>query len=107
MMPVYNSELYHFGIKGMHWGHHKIQQIQKANKELFTREQITKTGVRAVNTAIMLSPLLKLGLGTMAKEHNRKRREAEAAVARWGANILTDKVSDYSHIIPNVSYTVR
>ena len=214
MIPIYNNELYHFGIKGMKWGHHKIQQIQKANtdyktkidkiansksahkadiaaakkvntpmykrvghevvsammgalisdmltgkaknygsmsskdmidkfssigkrvvtkiaideatarsvankydtkgnrvkgsnKELFTREQIVKTGVRAVNTAIMLAPLAKLGLGLGMKYKNEQKRAREETFARWGSRILTDKVSDYSHIVPNVRYTVR
>ena len=214
MMPIYNDELYHFGVLGMKWGHHKIQQVQKANtdyktkidkiansksahkadiaaakkvntpmykrvghevvgammgtlisdmltgkaknygsmsskdmidkfssigksvvtkiaideatarsvsnkydtkgkrvkgsnKELFTREQLVKTGVRAVNTTIMLAPLARLGLGMVAKSRNEQRRAAEEAFNRWGGRILTDKVSDYSHIVPNVRYTVR
>ena len=214
MRPIYNDELYHFGILGMKWGHHKIKQIQKANKdyktkinkiansktahkadiaaakavntglhkrvgkeltsvilatlvadaftgktkeyknmsskdviekmisigkkaatkiaideatarsvankyntkgnrvkgsnkELFTREQLVKTGVRAVNTTIMLAPLARLGLGIVAKSRDEQRRAAEEAFNRWGTRILTDKVSDYSHIVPNVRYTVR
>lgn len=85
----------------------KGDRVKGSNKELFTREQLVKSGVKAVNTAIMLAPLAKLGLGIVAKNRNEQRRAAEEAFNRWGSRILTDKVSDYSHIIPNVSYTVK
>ena len=214
MRPIYNDELYHFGILGMKWGRHKIKQIQKANKdyktkinkiansktahkadiaaakavntglhkrvgkeltsailatlvadaftgktkeyknmsskdviekmisigkkaatkiaideatarsvankydtkgnrvkgsnkELVTREQIAKTGVRTVSTAMMFAPFVRYGLTVAMKQKNKEREAGESAVARWGGRILTDKVSDYSHIVPNVRYTVR
>ena len=37
MMPIYNDEHYHFGIPGVKWGRHKIQQVQKANKDYKTK----------------------------------------------------------------------
>lgn len=211
MRPIYNDELYHFGIKGMRWGHHKIQQLQKYNndykkkinkiansktahksdvnaakiantpilkrigknivgsaatvlikdlltgelknygnmsssdlikklgsvgksaarqfaineitarsvankydingerikgnnKSIYTREDVVK---KAIDASMIVGPILgRLGYLKLNKMAQQKKA-GEAAFDRWGGRILTDKVSDYSHIIPNVSYTVR
>ena len=81
----------------------KGKRVKGSNKELFTREQLVKSGVRAVNTAMMFAPFVRYGLTVAMKQKNKERE----AFNRWGSRILTDKVSDYSNIIPNVSYTVR
>ena len=39
-MQVYNTELKHFGVKGMKWGHHK-QQIQNITSKLGTKVERT------------------------------------------------------------------
>lgn len=209
-MNVYNTELTHFGVKGMHWGKHKISQIQKSNNDYktkinniansknahkvdieaakkvntsmakrvgkslvgatigtvindaltgeiknyknmtptdmlkkagtiskkaatnmaieeatarsvankynvkgervkgsnnskFTREQVAKTTYNAATyTVPILAAVGYLKLGQMIKQ----KKAGEAAFAKWGTRILTDKVSDYSHIIPNVNYSV-
>lgn len=36
-MQVYNTELTHFGIKGMKWGQHKLQQVKKYNDDYKTK----------------------------------------------------------------------
>ena len=81
----------------------KGQRVKGSNKSLFTREQVAKTTYGfATKTLPILAGLGYLKLGQMASQ----KRAGEAAFARWGTNILTDKVSDYSHIIPNVNYSV-
>lgn len=82
----------------------KGERIKGSNDSKFTREQVARTtyGV-ATTTAPILAAVGYLKLGSMAKQ----KKAGEAAFAKWGTNILTNKVSDYSHIIPNVNYSVR
>ena len=81
----------------------KGERIKGTNNSKFTREQVAKTSVSvASNTVPILAAVGHFKLAQMASQ----KRAGEAAFARWGANILTDKVSDYSHIIPNVNYSV-
>ena len=80
------------------------ERIKGNNKSLYTREDVVK---KTISAATIVGPILgRLGYLKLNKMAQQKKA-GEEAFARWGANILTDKVSDYSHIIPNVSYTVR
>lgn len=79
-------------------------RVKGKNKSLMTREQVAKTAIDAATTTVpILATLGYLKLGQM----NKQKKAGEAAFAKWGARILTDKVSDYSHIVPNVNYSVR
>lgn len=82
----------------------KGERVKGSNNSKFTREQVAKTAYSATTATLpILAGLGYLKLATMAKQ----KKAGEAAFAKWGARILTDKVSDYSHIIPNVNYSVR
>lgn len=65
-MPANNTELYHFGIKGMKWGHHKAQikvsRTRKShNKEEPTKKKIlTKRNV-AIGAAAVVGALVLIG----------------------------------------------
>ena len=80
------------------------ERIKGSNKSIYTREQLVK---KTYTTAITLGPVLA-SVGRMKlSKMSREKKAGEAAFAKWGARILTDKVTDYSHIIPNVNYSVR
>lgn len=82
----------------------KGERIKGSNDSAFTREQVARTTYSAVTTtAPILATLGRWKLGQMS----RQKQAGEAEFAKWGARILTSKVSDYSHIIPNVNYSVR
>lgn len=75
-------------------------RIKGKNSSLVTREQVAKT-------AIFAAPIIKKLAYMKMGETIRNKRTGEAAFNRWGARILTDKVSDYSNVIPNVNFTVH
>lgn len=82
----------------------KGERVKGSNHSRFTREKVAKITFRAAtNTVPILASLGYLKLGQMSKQ----KKAGEAVFAKWGTRILTDKVSDYSHIIPNVNYSVR
>ena len=81
----------------------KGERVKGSNNSKFTREQVAKTAYSAATTTVpILAAVGYLKLGQMSKQ----KKAGEAAFAKWGTRILTDKVSDYSHIIPNVNYSV-
>lgn len=80
------------------------ERIKGNNKSVYTREDVIK---KTISNAKIVGPILgKIGYSKLNKMAKQKRA-GEEAFAKCGTRILTDKVSDYSHIIPNVSYTVR
>lgn len=82
----------------------KGERVKGSNGSKFTREQVAKTAYNAATTTVpILATLGYLKLGQMSAQ----KKAGEEAFAKWGTRILTDKVSDYSHIIPNVNYSVR
>lgn len=80
------------------------ERVKGSNNSKFTREQVARTTYGVATTTLpILAGLGYLKLGQMSNQ----KKAGEAAFAKWGTNILTNKVSDYSHIIPNVNYSVR
>lgn len=82
----------------------KGERVKGSNTSKFTREQVIKT---SVSTAKTVTPILTTIGALKMGQINQRKKAGEAAFAKWGANILTDKVSDYSHIVPNVNYSVK
>lgn len=107
-MQVYNTELYHFGVKGMRWGHHKKVEISSAksrvNKAIYSlgaklNPRELKYKVRKVTNKIdddikMLSDLTKHSLTQTGILPNNKK----ALKAIESIGIKTHKDTTYNNL---------
>lgn len=80
------------------------RRIKGKNSSLLTREQVADA---IVGTTIQAAPFIYTMGGLKIGQIIKKRRVGEEAFNKWGANILTNKVSDYSNYIPNVDFKVK
>ena len=84
-MQVDNSELKHFGVKGMHWGHHKAQ----------IENLLSKAGTKVVRTAY------SVGAQINPREFTYKLRKMTN-----NANANTKLLSDYTKLVSKQTGTL-
>ena len=68
----------------------------KKDNRLLTKQDMTLMGI---NTALLAAPYVKFMCKIKLNQALRDRAINEARFKRWGPNILTDKVVDYSNFV--------
>lgn len=82
----------------------KGERVKGSNNSTFTREHVAN---KTINIAIKASPIIKaVGYKKLATIAKQKKDNAEV-FNKWGSNILSAKLSNYSNYIPNVKYSVK
>lgn len=76
------------------------KRVKGTGKALLTREDLAVGAIKVAPT------LKKIALANAAYTLSR-RQAGEAIFNKWGSRILTDKISDYSKVVPNVNYSVK